>query len=117
MVYVDDLNVLGNNIDMTKKNHRNCYASKKVDLEINAEKTKCMLLSHHQNVEQIHDIKRANRCVENVAQVKYLGTTVTNQSLIQGEIKRGLNSGNACYHSIQKLLSLRLLPKNIKIKI
>jgi hypothetical protein len=30
----------------------------------------------------------------------YLGTTVTNQNLIQEEIKRRLNSGNACYHSV-----------------
>jgi uncharacterized membrane-anchored protein len=28
-----------------------------------------------------------------------------------------LNSGNACYHSVQKLLSSRLLSKIIKIRI
>jgi hypothetical protein len=44
-----------------------------------------------------------------VAQFKYLGTTVTNQSLIQEEIKRGFNSGNACYHSVQNLLSSHLV--------
>jgi hypothetical protein len=32
-------------------------------------------------------------------------------------IKRKLNSGNAYYHSVQKLLSSRLLSKNIKIRI
>jgi hypothetical protein len=37
--------------------------------------------------------------------------------LIQEEIKRRLNSGNARYYSIQKLLSSRLLSKNIKIRI
>jgi hypothetical protein len=40
-----------------------------------------------------------------------------NQNLIHEEIKRRLNSGNACYHSVQKLLSSRLLSKNIKIRI
>jgi hypothetical protein len=45
-----------------------------------------------------------------------LGTTVTNQNLIKKEIKRRLNSGNACYHSVQKLRS-RLLSKNLKIRI
>jgi hypothetical protein len=35
----------------------------------------------------------------------------------QEEIKRRLNSGNAGYHSVQNLLSSRLLSKNIKIRI
>jgi hypothetical protein len=34
--------------------------------------------------------------------------------LIQKEIKRRLNSGNACYHWVQSLLSSRLLSKNLK---
>jgi hypothetical protein len=45
------------------------------------------------------------------------GTTVTNQNLIQEEIKRRLNSDNACYYSVQNLLSSRLLSKNLKIRI
>ena len=48
---------------------------------------------------------------------KYLGTTLTNQNSIPEEIKSGLRSGNACYHSAQNLLSSRLLSKNLKIKI
>jgi hypothetical protein len=48
---------------------------------------------------------------------KYLGTTVTNQNSIQGEIKSTLKSGNACYHSVQNLLSSILLSKNLKIKV
>jgi hypothetical protein len=75
-----------------------------------------MLLSHQQNVGQNGDIKIANRSFENVLQFKYLGTTVTNQNLIQEEIRR-LNSGNACYHSVQNLLSSKLLLKDLKIRI
>jgi hypothetical protein len=37
--------------------------------------------------------------------------------MIQEEIKRRLNSGNACCHSVQSLLSSRLLSKNFKIRI
>jgi hypothetical protein len=33
------------------------------------------------------------------------------------EIKSRLNSGNACYHSVQSLLSSRLLYRNVKVKI
>jgi hypothetical protein len=75
-------------------------ASMEAGLEINVEKTKYMLLSRHQNVGQNRDIKIANRSFENVSQFKYLGTTVTNQNLIQEEIKRRMNSRNACYHSV-----------------
>jgi hypothetical protein len=59
-----------------------------------------MLLSRHQNAGQNHDIKIRNRSFENVAQFKYLGTTVTNQNLIPEEINRILNSGNGCHHSV-----------------
>jgi hypothetical protein len=52
-------------------------ASKEVGLEINSEKTKYMLLSRHQNVGQNRDIKIANRSFENVSQLRYLVTTVT----------------------------------------
>ena len=48
---------------------------------------------------------------------KYLGTTLTNQNSIAEEIKSRLRSENACYHSVQNLLSSRLLSKNLKIKI
>jgi hypothetical protein len=80
-------------------------------------KTKYMLLSRQQNVCQNRDKKIANRSFENVSQFKYLGTTITNQNLIQEEIKGWLNCGNACYHSVQNLLSSRLLSKNLKIRI
>jgi hypothetical protein len=118
LAYADDVNLLGDNIDTIKKNTETLIdASKEVGLEINVDKTKYMLLSRHQNVGQNQDIKIANRSFENVSQFKYLGTTVTNQILIQEEIKRRLNSGNACYHSVQNLLSSRLLSKNLNIKI
>ena len=49
--------------------------------------------------------------------VPCLGTTLTKQNSIQKEIKSRLKLGNACYHSVQKLLSSSLLSKNLKIKI
>jgi hypothetical protein len=99
--YADDVNLLGNNIDTINKYTETLTdASKEIGLEVNAEKTKYMLLSHHQNAGQNHNIKIANRCFENVAQSIYLGTTATNQNLVQEEIKRKLNSGNAYYRSV-----------------
>jgi len=46
-----------------------------------------------------------------------MGTILTNHNSIQEEIKGRLKSGNACYHSVQNILSSSLLSKNIKIKI
>jgi hypothetical protein len=86
-------------------------ASKEVGLEVNVEKTKYMLVSRDQNAGQNLEIKIGNRSFENMSQFKYLGTTVTNQNLIQEEIKRRLKSGTTWYHSVQNLLSSRLLSK------
>jgi hypothetical protein len=47
---------------------------------------------------------------------KYLGTTLTNQNSIQEEVKSRLKLGNACYYSVQNLLSSRLLSKELKIR-
>ena len=51
-----------------------------------------------------------------VEQFQYLGTTLTNQNPIDFEAKSRLKSGNACYHSVQNLLSSSLLSKSVKIK-
>jgi hypothetical protein len=118
LAYAYDVNLLGDNIDTIKKNTESLIdASKKVCLEINIEETKYGSLYRHQNVGENWDIKMASRLFENVSQFRYLGTTVTNQNLIQEEIKRRLNSGNACYHSVQNLVSSRLLSKNLRISI
>jgi hypothetical protein len=97
LVCADDVNLLGDNID-TKNTETVNDATKEVGLEVNAEKTKYMLLPRHQNAGQNQVIKITNRSFENVPQFRYLGTTITKQNLIQEEIKRRLNSGNACYH-------------------
>jgi hypothetical protein len=73
-----------------------------------------MLLSRHHSAGQNWDIKIAYKSFENVSQFKYFGTKVTDQNLIREEIKRRLNSGNACYHSVQNLLSSRLLSRNVE---
>jgi len=70
-----------------------------------------------QNAGRNHSMKTDNSSFERVEELKYLGTTLTNQNYIQEEIKYRLNSGNACCHSVQNLLSSSLLSTNLKIKI
>jgi hypothetical protein len=97
--------------------HTHTHASKEVGLEVNAEKTKYMLVSRCQKAGQRQSIKIGNRSFEDVENFKYLGTTLTDQNCIHEEIKSRLNSGNACYYSVQSLLSSRLLSRNVKVKI
>jgi hypothetical protein len=62
-------------------------------------------------------MKIDNSSFEMVEGFKYLGTTLTNQNSIKKDTKSRLKSGNACYHSMQNMLSSSLLPKNLKIEI
>jgi hypothetical protein len=74
LAYTDNVNLLGDNIGTIKKNTETLLDdSKEVGLELNLEKMKYMLVSHHQNVGQNRDIKIANRSFENVSTVQIFG--------------------------------------------
>jgi hypothetical protein len=84
LVYAHHVNLLDDNIDTIKKIMETLTdASKEVGLEINTEKTKCILLSRHKNAGQISDVNKANRYFENVAQFRHLGTAIINRNLIK----------------------------------
>jgi hypothetical protein len=87
LVSADDVNLLGDSVNTIKeKSETLLEASRDIGLEINAEKTKYMVMSLHPNSEQIWNMI-ANESLENFAKVKYLGTTLT--------IKRTLNLWDA----------------------
>jgi nitrous oxide reductase len=74
LVHADEVNLLENNIDTIKKNTETLVdARREVSLEVNAEKTKYMLLSRHHNAGQNHDIKRNNRSFEKCGKVQMFG--------------------------------------------
>jgi hypothetical protein len=101
LAYVDDVNSLGGSIRAVKENAEALVvASKGIGLEVNADKTKYMVMSRDQNAGRSHSLKSANSSFKSVDEFKYLGTTLTIQNSIQEEIKRRMKSGNACYHSV-----------------
>jgi len=76
-----------------------------------------MVMSRDRNAGRGHGVKIDNSSIERVGEFRYLGTTLTDQNSIQEEIKSRLKLRNVCYHSVQNLLSSRLLSRNLKIKI
>ena len=76
-------------------------ASKEIGLEVNAEKTKYMVMSRDQNAGQNGNMEICDISFKTVGHFKYLGATITNENLIYDEIKSRLKSGNACHHSVQ----------------
>jgi len=108
LAYADDVNILGGSIHTLKEN---AEPTMEIGLEVSADKTKYMVMSQVQNAGRIHSVRIDNNTLEKVEEFRYLGTTLTNQNSIAEEIKSRLKSGNACYYSVQNLLSSRLLSK------
>jgi hypothetical protein len=115
LVYADNVNILGENRNTTKKNTvALLQVSGEFGREIKTDKAKCIIMSCHQNSGKNHNVLINNRASEYVAKFKSLATTATNRNFINKEIKSRLSSGNTCYYSVQNILSSRLLTKHLK---
>ncbi|KAJ4435252.1 hypothetical protein ANN_23830 [Periplaneta americana] len=118
LVYADDVNMLGENPQTIRENAEILVeACKAIGLEVNPEKAKYMIMFRDQNIVRNGTIKIGDLSFEEVEKFKYLGATVTNINDTREEIKRRINVGNACYYSVDKLLSSSLLSKNLKVRI
>jgi len=101
LVYADYVNILGGSVHTIKKNAVTLIvASKVIGLEVNADKTKYLVMSRDQNAGQSHNIETDNNFFQRVEEFKYLGKTLTNQNSIQEGIKSKSKSRNACYDSV-----------------
>ena len=67
LVYVDDVNILGGSIHTIKKNTEALVVDDKENaLEVNADKTKYMVMSRDQNVGRSHSMKTDNSSFDRV---------------------------------------------------
>ena len=62
-------------------------ANKAMELEVNAVKTKYVFMSRDQNAGRSHNTKIDNRSFEMMEELKYLGTTLTNQITFRGKLR------------------------------
>jgi hypothetical protein len=96
LVYADDVNLLSSSVNTIKQNSEALLeASRDIGLEVNAGKTKYMIMSNHRNSGQNQNIRIANESFENAEKFKYLGLTLKSQNDIHDKIKSRLNLGNA----------------------
>ena len=83
LVYADDVNILGGSVHTIKGNgDALLVASKENGLEVNADKTKYMVMSGDQKAGRSHNMRIDNRPSEMVVEFKYLGTTLTLRRLM-----------------------------------
>jgi len=115
LAYAGDVNILGGSIHMLKEYAEALVAAtRETGMKVSVDKTKYMVMSRDQTAGRIHSVRINNSTFDRVEDFKYLGTTLTHQNSIPEEIKNRLRSGNACYQSVQKLLSSRLQSKHLR---
>ena len=117
LFHADDVNIMGGKVHIIKKNTDvSVLVTKGTGLEENADESKYMVMSREKNAGRSHNMKIENNCSERLEEFRYLDKTLTDQNSFQEDIKSRSKSGNACYYSVQNLLSSNLLSKNMKIK-
>ena len=73
LAYADDVNILGGSVHTVKKNAEALVAdTKETGLEVNAHKTKYMIVFRDQNAGRIHSMKVDNSSIERVEEFKYV---------------------------------------------
>ena len=62
-------------------------ATKEIGLEVNADKTKYMVMSRDRNAGRCHSVKIDNSFVERMEEFIYLGTTLIDQNFFRKKLR------------------------------
>jgi hypothetical protein len=88
LAYTDNVNILGGKIHAVKKNTEALVApTKEIGLEVNADKTKYMVMYRDQNAGRNNNIRIDNNSFERVEEFKYLGKTLTIKLLFRKKLR------------------------------
>jgi hypothetical protein len=88
LAYADYVNILGGSVLTVKENAEALLlATKENGLEVNADKTKYMIMSRDQNAGRCNSMKIDNSSIERVEEFKYLGTTLTNRNSTRKKLR------------------------------
>jgi hypothetical protein len=115
LVNANGVNILGGSVGtrtIEKSTEALVVASKEIGVQVNADKIKHMVIPGDQIAGRSHNIKTDTSSFEKVERVQTFGNNLNKSKFLTGTVKNRSNSGNACYHSVQDILSSRLLSKN-----
>jgi hypothetical protein len=119
LVYADDLNILGGIVHTVQRKTGACVVAVKGNgLEVNVDKAEHTIMSPDQNTGRNHSIKIDNKFFLMVEKFKYFETIFQRIKItFRKKLSNPLKSVNACHHSVQNILSLSLLSKNLNISV
>jgi hypothetical protein len=92
LVYADDVNILRGNVRTIKENAEALVvANKETGIEVNADKTKYMVMFRDQNAGRSHSIKIDNSYFERVEEFIYLGRASTFKIIFKNKLRTDLS--------------------------
>jgi hypothetical protein len=87
----------------------------KLGLKVNETKTKYMHLTR--NKKAMHELKIGKYKFVGISRFTYLGSVLTENNSIIAEINERIKKGNATFYKNRKLLTSKLLARNIKLRL
>jgi len=111
LAYADDVVILGSNEENIKNTTYIMTRTLNMSLMINEGKTKYMVVTRGNQLDQNRRLKIENYCFKKVESFKYLGVNINIRNNYHEEIKLRIKAGNRCCFALQKTFRSKLLSK------
>jgi len=114
LAYADDIDIIGRTPAMTEAFTSLEKAAKDMNLFINQEKTKYMLVTRKSHASYPHYLEVGPYKFQVVHSFAYLGSDVNCNNDINAEIQKRFLAANRCFHGLRKHLTSHLTSKTLK---